>query len=540
MEKRAFLAIALSLLVLVLYQEWISRQYPTAPPQPPPEQKTEAEKAKVPTAESITPSAPAEIKPVPTPAGESIEDIRIETDNYIALFTTHGGRLKSFKFKHYQATADPNSPPFEMIATVPGVPYPLGVKWSSTSPADDASIIYRVDGGDLKLSGEAKGTLTFQGTAPDGATITKKLSFSGAQYPIGLEVNVSSANGSALAPATLLTAPDQHGKPNPEAPFEGLLTVVDNKVKREHVTDELRKGKEFSGQLSWAGFGFTYFMMALVPENGAGYRVDVQQSGPALILNVAEAAGKPNGTQYTFFVGPKELNVLESIGKGMEKAIDFGYFGFISIPFLYVLHFFHQFTRSYGIDIILLTVLLKILTAPLTHKSYASMKQMQKLQPQMERLKEKYKDDREKLNKEIMEMYRRNGVNPLGGCLPMVVQFPVFIGLYNALYIPIELRHAPFLWINDLSKPDWQSLPFEFAGWHLGIPVLTILMGASMFMQQWMTPSAGDPNQRKLMLMMPLIFTFMFVTFPAGLTIYWLINNVLSIAQQWWINRSVK
>jgi YidC/Oxa1 family membrane protein insertase len=538
MEKRAFLAIALSLLVLVLYQEWISRQYPTPPPQPPAEQKTEA--AKAPTADSVTPSGPAEIKPAPTPAGKQIQDIRVETDNYIALFTNQGARLKSFKFKHYQATADPNSPPFEMIATVPGVPYPLGVKWSNAAPTDDASIIYRVDGGDLKLSGEAEGTLTFQGTAPDGVTITKKLSFSGVQYPIGLEVIARPADGSALPPAILLTSPDQHEKPNPEAPFEGLLTVVDNKVKREHVSDELRKGKEFSGQLSWAGFGFTYFMMALVPENGAGYSVSVQQSGPALVLTVAEPTGKPNGTQYTLFVGPKELSVLESIGKGMEKAIDFGYFGFISIPFLYILHFFHQFTNSYGIDIILLTVLLKILTAPLTHKSYASMKQMQKLQPQMERLKEKFKDDREKLNKEIMEMYRRNGVNPLGGCLPMVVQFPVFIGLYNALYIPIELRHAPFLWINDLSKPDWQSLPFEFAGWHLGVPVLTILMGASMFIQQWMTPTAGDPNQRKLMLMMPLIFTFMFVTFPAGLTIYWLINNVLSIAQQWWINRSVK
>jgi YidC/Oxa1 family membrane protein insertase len=538
MEKRAFLAIALSLLVLVLYQEWISRQYPTPPPQPPAEQKTEA--AKAPTADSVAPSAPTEIKPAPTPAGKQIQDIRVETDNYIALFTNQGARLKSFKFKHYQATADPNSPPFEMIATVPGVPYPLGVKWNSAAPTDDASIIYRVDGSDLKLSGEAEGTLTFQGTAPDGVTITKKLIFVGAQYPIGLELNTRASDGSVLAPAALLTVPSQHEDPNADAPFEGFLTVVDDKVKREPVSDELRKGKEFSGQLSWAGFGFTYFMMALVPENGPGYRVGVQQSGPALVLTVAEPTGRPNGTQYTLFVGPKELNVLESIGKGMEKAIDFGYFGFISIPFLYILHFFHQFTNSYGIDIILLTVLLKILTAPLTHKSYASMKQMQKLQPQMERLKEKFKDDREKLNKEIMEMYRRNGVNPLGGCLPMVVQFPVFIGLYNALYIPIELRHAPFLWINDLSKPDWQSLPFEFAGWHLGVPVLTILMGASMFIQQWMTPTAGDPNQRKLMLMMPLIFTFMFVTFPAGLTIYWLINNVLSIAQQWWINRSVK
>ena len=536
MEKRAFLAIALSLLVLVLYQEWISRQYPTPPPQPPAEQKKEA--AKAPTAESVTAPAPTEIKPVPTPAGTAIQDVRVETDNFIALFTNQGARLKSFKFKHYQATADPNSPPFEMIATVPGVPYPLGVRWSSAS--DDGSIVYRVDGGDLKLSGESQGTLTFQGTAPDGVKITKKLRFTGAQYPIELELNARASDGNALAPAVLLTAPNQYEDPNADAPFEGFLTVVDDKIKREPTSDELRKGKEFSGQLSWAGFGFTYFMMALVPENGAGYRAGVQQSGPALILAVAEPTGNPNSSRYTFFVGPKELSVLESLGNGMEKAIDFGYFGFISIPFLYILHFFHQFTRSYGIDIILLTVLLKILTAPLTHKSYASMKQMQKLQPQMERLKEKFKDDREKLNKEIMEMYRRNGVNPLGGCLPMVVQFPVFIGLYNALYIPIELRHAPFLWINDLSKPDWQSLPFEFAGWHLGVPVLTILMGASMFIQQWMTPTAGDPNQRKLMLMMPLIFTFMFVTFPAGLTIYWLINNVLSIAQQWWINRSVK
>jgi YidC/Oxa1 family membrane protein insertase len=182
--------------------------------------------------------------------------------------------------------------------------------------------------------------------------------------------------------------------------------------------------------------------------------------------------------------------------------------------------------------------------APLTHKSFVSMKQMQKLQPQMERLKEKFANDKEKLNKEIMELYRRNGVNPLGGCLPMVFQFPVFIGLYNALSTPIELRHAPFMWIKDLSRPDWESLPFIVPGWWpaflpAGIPVLTILMGASMFLQQWMTPSAGDPNQRKMMMLMPLMFTFMFVSFPAGLTVYWLINNILSIGQQYWINRSV-
>jgi YidC/Oxa1 family membrane protein insertase len=273
----------------------------------------------------------------------------------------------------------------------------------------------------------------------------------------------------------------------------------------------------------------------VLPENGAQHKVSLHQSGPALIGAIS---GPPASDRFTLFIGPKELEILKSLGRGFERSIDFGYFGFISIPLLYALHFFHQFTGSYGLDIIVLTVLIKILMAPLTHKSFVSMKQMQKLQPQMEKLKEKYSDDKEKLNKEIMELYRRNGVNPLGGCLPMVLQFPVFIGLYNALSTPIELRHAPFLWIKDLSRPDWESLPFTFGDWHLGIPVLTILMGASMFVQQWMTPSAGDPNQRKMMMLMPVMFTFMFVSFPAGLTVYWLINNILSIGQQCWINRS--
>ena len=159
----------------------------------------------------------------------------------------------------------------------------------------------------------------------------------------------------------------------------------------------------------------------------------------------------------------------------------------------------------------------------------------------MEKLKERYGNDKEKLNKEIMELYQRNGVNPLGGCLPMVLQFPVFIGLYNALSTPIELRHAPFLWIKDLSRPDWESLPLAVGGLRSGSSAFRFsrfVMGATMFIQQWMTPSAGDPNQRKIMMLMPLMFTFMFVSFPAGLTVYWLVNNVLTIGQQYWINRN--
>jgi len=537
MDKRAFLAIALSILILVIYQEWMTRYYGTPPSAP--EVAKEAP-GRVPATEPAAPVAPAQSKPVDTPVSREAKEIRVETDNYIALFTSQGARLKSFKFKNYRSSVVENSPPFEIVQSAPGVPFPLGIRWQSPAPFDDEELLYSVQGSDLKLTGDSKSTLVFSGRTANGTVITKTFTFFGSTYPVQFEVSVTPADGSAPVPEFILTAKSDHSVPNPDAPFEGFIALIDNKIKRE-PPPEAAKALEFIGDVSWAGFGYTYFFFGLLPDNGAQHRVSVRQSGPALVAGISGPAGTSSNIQrYTLFVGPKELDTLKSVGKGLERTIDFGYFGFVSIPFLYVLHFFNGFTGSYGIDIILLTVVIKLLMAPLTHKSFVSMKQMQKLQPQMERLKEKFKDDKEKLNKEVMELYRRNGVNPLGGCLPMVLQFPVFIGLYNALSTPIELRHARFLWIKDLSRPDWESLPFTLGGWHLGIPVLTIFMGASMFIQQWMTPSAGDPNQRKMMLMMPLIFTFMFVSFPAGLTVYWLVNNILTIGQQYWINRMEK
>jgi len=543
MDKRAIIGIALSILVLVVYQQLGTHFYGPPPTASAPEtEKGGPEKATTPeqnTAPSPAPSMPA--APAALPASRSGKEITVETDNYIAVFTTQGARLKSFKFKKFRSSVDENSPPFEMVRTAPGVPLPLGIRWQAPTPFEDSELLYSVKGDDLKLTGDSKGALVFQGRNGDGSEVTKSFTFVGSSYPIQLEIAVKSANATAPIPEVLLTDQSDHTAPNHDAPFEGFIALVDNKIKREPPAEAV-KGQEFSGDVSWAGFGHTYFFFALVPDNGAQHKVSVRQAGAALVGAISNAAASE---RYTLFVGPKELDILKSLGKGLERSIDFGYFGFISIPFLYVLHFFHRVSGSYGLDIILLTVLIKILMAPLTHKSYASMKQMQKLQPQMERLKERYSDDKEKLNKEIMELYKRNGVNPLGGCLPMVLQFPVFIGLYNALSTPIELRHAPFLWIKDLSRPDWQSLPFTVPSWWpsalpSGIPVLTILMGASMFLQQWMTPTAGDPNQRKMMMLMPLMFTFMFVSFPAGLTVYWLVNNLLTIGQQYWINRTVK
>jgi YidC/Oxa1 family membrane protein insertase len=539
MDKRALIGITLSVLVLIAYQQFINHYYgapPTESPAPT-SVKSDAEKTSTAAPAPVVPAgAPSQAAPVELGAGQSAREIRVETDNYLAVFTSQGARLKSFKFKKYRTSADEKSPPFEIVSNAAGVPLPLGVRLQAPAPFEDGALVYAVQGSDLKLTGDAKATLVFQGQSSDGAVITKTLTFSGANYAIGLEVGVKSADGAALVPEVLLTDKSDHSVANHDAPFEGYLALVDNKIKREPAAEAI-KGHEFSGEVSWAGFGHTYFFIALVPDNGAQHKISVRQAGAALVAAVAGPAG--NG-RYTLFVGPKELGLLQSVGKGIERSIDFGYFGFVSIPFLYVLHFFHRFTASYGLDIIILTVLIKLLLWPLTHKSMVSMKAMGKLAPQMEKLKEKFAGDKEKLNREIMELYKRNGVNPLGGCLPMLLQFPVFIGLYNALSTPIELRHAPFLWIKDLSRPDWQSLPFTVGDWHLGIPILTILMGASMFLQQWMTPSAGDPNQRKMMMLMPLMFTFMFVSFPAGLTVYWLVNNVLSIVQQYWINRAEK
>ena len=540
MDKRAILGIALSILVLVIYQELVTRFYPppSQAPAPASEKKdTKSPETKEAPAQTNGVAAVAETRSAPAkaPTGEPARDIKVETENYVAVFTNRGARLKSFKFKKYRVSADQNSPPVEMVLTAPGVPLPLGVRWQTPQPFDDADLIYSVQAGNLVLRGDAKANLRFEGQNADGVVITKSFAFSGSTYPVQMEVSVKAPDGTAPIPEILLTDKADNSDYNYDAPFEGFIALVDSKIKR-HPPDEAAKGLEYSGEVSWAGFGHTYFFSGLVPENGAGHKVSVRQDGAVLILAVS---GPSPSERATLFIGPKELETLKAVGKGLERAIDFGYFGFVAIPFLYLLHFFHRFTGSYGLDIILLTVLIKILLAPLTHKSFVSMKAMQKLQPQMEKIKEKYGNDKEKLNKEIMELYRRNGVNPLGGCLPMVLQFPVFIGLYNALSTPIELRHASFLWIKDLSRPDWESLPIAVGGWQLGIPVLTILMGASMFVQQWMTPTAGDPNQRKIMMLMPLMFTFLFVSFPAGLTVYWLVNNLLTIAQQYWINRHV-
>jgi YidC/Oxa1 family membrane protein insertase len=246
-------------------------------------------------------------------------------------------------------------------------------------------------------------------------------------------------------------------------------------------------------------------------------------SGGSVTVPPGQSAKIP----FRIYLGPKEISLLKDLGVGAEKLVDFGYFSVVAQPLLWLLNLTHGVTGNFGIDIIILSILIKIIFLPLTQISFKSMKGMQKVQPEMTRLRETYKNDKARLQQEIMLLYKRRRINPLSGCLPMVIQIPVFIALYNVLQYTFEMRHAPFfLWIQDLSAKD----PIYFT---------PLLMGATMVIQQKMTPTAADPAQAKMFMLMPVMFTFLFLSFPSGLVLYWLVTNVLSIAHQYYFNKKV-
>ncbi len=323
---------------------------------------------------------------------------------------------------------------------------------------------------------------------------------------------------------------------DPNAPtdsygHDGPVSYIAKSIDRPEVS-KLEAEKILGPDVSWGGFESKYFIASLIPQNPSltSFRmskdnsnlVAVSLKGPKNVI----PPGQPGVFSYSLYLGPKDYTLLKAQNVGLENAIDFGdWLKWLAMPLLIALKFLYGYVHNYGVAIIILTILIKVIFWPLGNKSYKSMKEMQKLQPKMAALREKYKDDKTKLSQESMALYKTHKVNPLGGCLPMIVQIPVFFGLYKALLYAIELRHSPFFWwIQDLSAKD----PYY---------ITPIVMGATMFIQQKMTPTGADPMQAKIMLFMPIIFTFMFLNFPSGLVIYWLFNNVISIGQQVYINR---
>ena len=312
----------------------------------------------------------------------------------------------------------------------------------------------------------------------------------------------------------------------------------------------------------WLGFTDKYWMATLIPEqtqkinanfrHGNNGRDNYRTGYVGEIFNVS--AGQSISYNGELFAGAKNLDILNSYGKDLSisrftDAIDWGWFSFLTKPVSYSINWFYKKVDNFGLAIIAFTILMRIILFPLAHTSFKSMAKMKKLQPEMQRLKETYPDDRQKMQKELMALYKREGANPVAGCLPILVQIPVFFSLYKVLFVTIEMYHAPFYgWIHDLSAPDPLGILtlFGLIDWNMpeilsivNIGILPIIMGFTMWLQQKLNPAPADPTQARIFALLPFVFTFVLAGFAAGLVLYWSVNNILSIAQQWLIQRKI-
>jgi len=470
----------------------------------------------------------------------SARTITVNTNLYEAELTLRGGRMASFLLRDYRQTSSADSRPYQIIAG--GDRLPLGMAITrGAATVDDGDVIYSSDAPariDL-TSGPA--TVSMSGVTTEGVKLQKIFTFKPGSYVYGV-------TGTAVAPEGAKLDGIGFEMSRPLKANEGFRDIpelqadVQGKVLNE-AQKALEKGvAPVSGTIMFAGFGDRYFLSALMPKKPVTGTLAMDY-----VEDEADARVVFNGAttvESEVFMGPKELDVLEAVNPALNKTINFGWTSMIALPFLKLLKLFYRIAPNYGLAIILLTIVVRLLTLPMSIKGQRSMMKMQRLQPQVERIREKHKEDQERLNREMVDLYKRNHVNPLGGCLPMAVQLPVFFGLYEALLNAIELRHAPFVgWIKDLSAPDclhvsWIPL-LPMTSCH-GIPVLVILMTITAFVQQWIAPKQPDPNQQKMMMYMPVVFSLIFVNMPAGLTLYYFSSNLLGVVQQFILNREFK
>jgi YidC/Oxa1 family membrane protein insertase len=544
MDKKTLLAFVLSFVILVGWSLLFSPE-PTKPPVK--EEQGNAQKQtaqEVPRQQAPTSAInPSETPPQKIPSEEKL--VEVETPLYKIVFSSLGPTIRSFKLKQYTETMDHNSPFIELVNMSNPRDSHIDIGFSRTAGPNSA-ILYDVQGGPIRLEpGSGPSELLFTASSEEGLIHKKRFRFNPSSYVI--EVSAEAGNLSDKPVYGAFSASVRSLPPSSKASYYsyvGLVLMKDGKFEEVEVEKE---AKSLSGEVQWLAYQDSYFISAAIPDKpiGGTFRGKKLESG--ILEGIFQGPettiepGKKAEAEFLFYLGPRELGILSQAGHNLDRVVDFGWTDIIAKPLLYLLRFVYGYVPNYGIAIILLTILVKILFWPLTHKSYKSMKEMQKLQPIMAKIRERHKGNKEEMNKELMGLYKTYKVNPMGGCLPMIIQIPVFFALFRILGSAIELRHAPFmLWINDLSAPDRLfNFPFEIPLMTppSGIPVLTLLMGASMFIQQKMTPTPGDPSQAKIMMFLPIIFTFMFINFPSGLVLYWLVNNLLSIGQQYRIQK---
>lgn len=536
MDKRSLLAVVLSLAVLFIYQYFFVKPY--VPKQPPSVQKGTAPTTQSPETpiKNVDRTAASKNTSLQLAKEHTKKDIRVKTPLYTATFTTGDAALKSFRLSDYRKELKSNSDLIELVNIGNGMPAPLTVSFQDSDIVNPGDAIYEanVDGIEITNSTSEPRQLIFTCEYPGAVKIEKIFTFQSAKYTFDLEVKVHNLSATPLNQGVNLA---WHQYVNPatvadDYDHQGPVSFIAQKIDRADVK-KLGAEKVVGPDVSWGGFESKYFIASLIPQNPSLTSLSVTKDSREMVSVILKGTksiippGQAASFSYSLYLGPKDYSILKTLGIGLEYAIDFGdWLKWLAMPMLIGLKFLYGYVHNYGIAIIILTTLIKIIFWPLGNKSYKSMKEMQKLQPKINELRERYKNDKTRLSQETMALYKTHHVNPLGGCLPMLIQIPVFFGLYKALLYAIELRHSPFFWwIQDLSEKD----PYY---------ITPLIMGATMFIQQKMTPTSADPMQAKVMLLMPVIFTFMFLNFPSGLVIYWLFNNILSIGQQYYINKS--
>lgn len=534
MEKRAFIAVGLSIAVFYLFSMIFGPDKQKVQP-------STTQSASLASNNSVAPvQQPSALQVVAAEAGKSLptnvpqKDIIVETDLYTAVFSSRGASLKNLTLKNYREENTATAKKVTLGSDSDPSIFSFATRASGINLPD--STIFVPDSDGIKLEKNGSGKLTFNYISGQGYTVRKVYTFSSAAYGIKLETQVFNNSAAPLVGAVqhIMTYPAEPKVKNNRYDTAGAYLFSDNTLQSNKIKDVASASKRYDKAIQWAGFADKYFMNSILADNGSIAAVELKKNGAGFFEQVISSPqftinpGQSATSTHRLFVGPKDIDVLKGQGNSLEQSLDLGWFTVIAKPLLYSLKFFYKYVGNYGIAIIIITIILKMFFFPLTHKSYKSMKGMQKIQPEMTKLREKYKDDKDSMNKAVMELYREHKVNPMGGCLPMVVQIPVFFALYKSLMFSIELRHAPFfLWVTDLADKD----PYY---------VTPVIMGITMFVQQKMTPSQMDPMQQKMMLALPVVFTFMFLSFPSGLVLYWLVNNVLTIGQQMYINKLVK
>jgi YidC/Oxa1 family membrane protein insertase len=541
--QRLIAFVVFSFSLLMIWQSWQDYNNPQKP-------AISAQSAKAPVAAGQTtadlPTPGQALQPQAAPTSSSVETgarAIVKTDVLSAVIDAHGGDIRELTLPNYRENED-QSKLFKLFEERAGRNYFAQSGYIGGTLPNHKTVFELVPGEYALKAGENTLKLPMKAVTANGVEVIKTYTFTRGSYVIDVDTQVINRGAEPVSGFPYYQIM-RHGKaPEGESAMMSTFTgpaMFTEAGKYQKVTfDHITKNKQEhakSAQDGWIGMAQHHFVSAWMTRDPADKSKrefytralgnDEFSAGiimPALKL----APGETKTDSMRLYAGPQEQEKLKELAPGLEHVVDYGWLTILAYPIFVLLNWLENLVHNWGVAIILLTMLIKLAFYPLSAASYKSMAQMRKLGPRLQQMKERYGDDRQKLHENMMKIYKEEKINPLGGCLPILVQIPVFIALYWVLLSAVELRQAPFaLWITDLSQKD----PYF---------ILPIVMAATMFIQQRLSPTPPDPVQAKVMMMMPIVFSVMFLFFPAGLVLYWLVNNVLSILQQWRINTVIE